>query len=187
MKSQFLVFKNIAAPEEGLRIADREEWTQIMKENTACPYCKRRFFITDEIHEGKERDRIYIEASKTEYDKWNRTRMADVRNNFEGQKFMMISGNVIVSLDGTCVFDTITDGMQSMEENVHALISLEHLRNALAMWKYWALDMFDIYLAGEKKMVVEILSQCYGVTPQMARNWRADFKKFVAKYYADNA
>lgn len=186
MKSRFLVFKNIADPEEGLRIADQAEWTGIMQENYKLPYEKRRFFIEDDIYEGKERDRIYIETTKDEYDKWHTQQMRKVRKAATSQKFMEISGDIIVTSDGSCVFDTIFDLSQSPEEIIQARIRLEQLQGLLSSWKYWAPLMLDIYLAGEGGQVIKLVSEVYGVDQKTVRKWRAAFKTFVKDFYNKN-
>lgn len=185
MKSQFLVFKNITVPEEGLRIANREEWTQIMKENSLLPYENRRCFIKDEIIEGNELDRIYIETTKEEYDEWHMKQMRKKRKTDASPKFVEISGDVVTQ-DGLRIFDAIDSQSQSPEDNVYEKMRLEKLRDRLATWKYWSVFMLDIYLTGERKQVVKIVAEAYGVDQKTARKWRAAFVEFVADYYDKN-
>ena len=71
MKNTFLVFNDPMNPDSGLRVANIQEWDQILKRNKTLPREQRRFFITDAFEDCGEIDCMYIETTQEEYNKWH--------------------------------------------------------------------------------------------------------------------
>lgn len=180
MKSTYLVYKNTNVPEEGLRIANRDEWKQILQKNKTLPVEKRRFFIEDRILDMGKMDRMFIETSREKFDEWHREKMKRIRKQQDQSEVMLISGDVVVGTDGETVFDTIASSV-NVEKEVEEKIHLQTLRNELSAWHEWAGDFFDLYINGQRKTSCSIICQKYGVTERTARSWKGKFEIYIAE------
>lgn len=180
MKSTYLVYKNTNAPEEGLRIASKKEWNQILKMNKKLPRERRRFFIEDNICDLGKWDCMYIETSREKYDEWHREKMKSLRKHQNEPEIMLISGDVVVGTDGETVFDTIASSV-NVEKEVEEKVLLQTLRNELSAWHEWAGDFFDLYINGQRITSCSIICQKYGVTERAARSWKDKFEIYIAE------
>lgn len=70
MKNTYLLYKDANAKKKELVVATRKEWDAVLAANRKLPREQHRFFIKDCIADGGEMDCMYIEVSKSEYDKW---------------------------------------------------------------------------------------------------------------------
>ena len=68
MKITVLVFRKAGVPHEGLRVAEKDEWTMILKKNKTLRREDRRFFVEDRICDGDEMDCMDIYA-KAKYNR----------------------------------------------------------------------------------------------------------------------
>lgn len=143
MKTTYLVYKDANAEIKELVMATKNEWDSILAVNRTLPREKRRFFIESRIREGNSWDRMFIETSKKEYDKWHSQEEMRRRNlkAAEGYKFL--------SLDYGCSFDDGVDfeetiaSSSDLEEEIASDMFMADLRAALTMWKDWANELLD--------------------------------------------
>lgn len=177
MKTTYLINKAQADGRIALTAVSQEEWYEVMRENQALPSNKKRYFIDDWIIEGKFADRMIIEVSQDEYREWNREHMRAERNRKRRKRYSF------VSLDGiTTESDELTlqDRLSGDDtENIFRNVSMEEMRATLQNWQPWAFDFMRLYLSGEKHRSANILSEKYGVTPRMIRNYRKQFEIFI--------
>ena len=80
-------------------MATKKEWDSILAVNRTLPREKRRFFIESKIREGNTWDRMFIETSKEEYDKWHSQEEMRRRNLKAAERYKFLS------LDYGCSFD----------------------------------------------------------------------------------
>lgn len=182
MKTTYLVYKDANAKRKELVIATKTEWNSILAVNRTLPRERRRFFIESRIREGNSLDRMFIETSKEEYDKWHSQEEMRRRNlkAAEGYKFL--------SLDYGCSFDdevgfeeTIANG-SDLEEEIASDMFMADLRAALAAWKDWANELLDYYLAGKRMESTRILSKKYGVSATTIQKRKKQLDEFVKEY-----
>ncbi len=165
-----------------LHAASNEEWKQIMAENRRLPREQRRFFTEDRIVDSECYDCMYIEVTKEEYDKWHSQEQVRYEKRKEKDKFGFVSCDFSMHTEGNAdMLDAISDGVD-LEDQVLSSIRMDELREALSKWRYWAVDMMDICVAGYGDDLVDIMADKFGVTKKAVREWRAKFGKFVAAF-----
>ncbi len=182
MKTTYLVYKDANAEIKELVMATKNEWDSILAVNRTLPREKRRFFIESRIREGNSWDRMFIETSKKEYDKWHSQEEMRRRNlkAAEGYKFL--------SLDYGCSFDDGVDfeetiaSSSDLEEEIASDMFMADLRAALTMWKDWANELLDYYLAGKRMESTRILSKKYGVSATTIQKRKKQLDEFVKEY-----
>ena len=183
MKSTILIYKNPDMPESGLRVASREEWTQILKANRGLPRDSRRFFICDSFEDCGIIDRIFIETSKTEYDRWHAQQVEANRKRKAGNQYINVSletgpeGNEEVSYN-MLVADSI-----DIETEIQERMELEQLKALLSNWRPWATDMMNLYIAGMKKEATYIISKKYGTSIRTVQRWKEQFDGFIKEFF----
>lgn len=183
MKTTYLINKTQPDGTVQLSIATFEEWFAVARANKSLPACQRRYFIVDCIAEGYDMDRMVIESTAAEYRKWNRDRMASVRNRVLGRNYQVLSLDVPIRVKDTMLNlkEAIRSG-EDVEERACFQMLETQLRDALAAWKPWAADMLDCYLRGERRNCTDILSMKYGVSPQVVRKYKRQFEKFIKNF-----
>lgn len=181
MRITYLVYEN---GQDGgkLRIATKEEWSRIMDENRGLPCGKRRYFIEDTIDDFGEIDRMYIESSKQDYDRWH------AENESKRRKRISTKGVEIVSMDFESYTDesyslhgVVTDGI-NWETIIVDRMEMESLTLALSEWRPWAIDILECYLVGRKRDCTKYLSLKQGVSEQTIRTRKREFEAFVLGY-----
>ena len=184
MKITYLLNKEQADGSVRLSVATADEWRAAVKGNANLHTNERRHFIYDYIAEGDDLDLIVIEAPLAEYREWHKARMASERRRAWEKKVR------ILPMD-SWLFDEsdpeqFRDAFQS-EEQVEDLVCAEmminELREQLAEWRPWAVEMLDFYLAGRKRECTGILARRYGVSVQAVRKYKRQFEEFVKKFY----
>lgn len=181
MKTTYLVYKDANAEKKELVIATKEEWDGILAVNRTLPREQRRFFIESRIREGVTWDRMFIETSKAEYDKWHSQEEMRHRNHKAAE------GYKILSLDYGCSFDEagleeIVASDIDLEEEIASDMFMADLRVALTEWKDWANELLDYYLAGKRVESTRILSKKYGVSATTIQKRKKQLDKFVKEY-----
>ena len=181
MRITYLVYEN---GQDGgkLRIATKEEWSRIMDQNRGLPCDKRRYFIEDTIDDLGEMDRMYIESSKQDYDRWH------AENESKRRKRTSTKGIEIVSMDFESYTDEsyslhglVTDGI-NWETIIVDRMEMESLTLALSEWRPWAIDILECYLSGRKRDCTKYLSLKQGVSAQTIRTRKREFEAFVLGY-----
>ena len=123
MKTTCLVYRDTNAEKKELVIATKKEWDDIMAANRTLPREKRRFFIESRIREGSTWDRMFIETSKEEYDKWHSQEEMRRRNMKAAKKYKFLS------LDYGCSFDDDVEYTETVadDSNVEAEVASDML------------------------------------------------------------
>lgn len=187
MKKTFLMFNNPQNPNEGLRVATKEEWKQMLWDNRGLPKEKRRFFIVDSFEDQGTLDCMYIETTYEEYRKWANSYTATYRKRkqYEQLKDQIVilslsepelSDNEFITLE-----DTIMDE-QDIETYIISEMLIKELRKALAKWNEWAPELLDFYLDGQGKTCNSYLMNKHGISDSLLRRRKRKFKEFVKKY-----
>ena len=148
MKVTYLVFSNDNF-DRTLRIASREEWSQIMKANREVSRDKKRYFIESMIEEGDERDLMYIETEKEAYDKWHSENQKYYRNKkaaLRCSQFAWLSMDTCLEEnESKSIVDCMSDG-NDWESRVLDKVYVDEIRQRLKKWNDWALPMFEYLL-----------------------------------------
>ena len=163
MKTTYLANVEKADGTSELTVISAQEWYDIVRSNQGLPADKRRYFITDCIEDGKTIDKMIIEVPYAYYHKHASEDKARRRNLLARNDFTLI------------YFDADTAGIELSSCNYddsHMLDSalMNSLRNALAEWRPWAVEMLEMYLSGWKK--------CCNDTP--GENIRSQFKQYAS-------
>lgn len=182
MKTTYLLYKETSTGKKELVIATREEWNSILATNRTLPREQRRFFIESKIREGNSWDRMFIETSKYEYDKWH-SQEEMRRRNVKAEE-----GYKTLSLDYGCSFDddvefaeTIVDST-NLEEEFASDMFMRDLRAALAAWRDWANELLDYYLAGKRVEATKIMSEKYGLSEKTVQRYKNRLDEFVKTF-----
>ena len=181
MKTTYLIYKEVEGTRQ-LVIATQEEWNFILKENRRLPQEKRRYFVNDCIEDGDELDCMYIEVSASEHREWNSKNTVRQWKRKAGMPYHHLSLDAgiadsdIVSLHESIASDFDLEGIATN----HLLF--EELKQALRVWKPWAEELLELYLAGAKRSCTESLCNKYGLTDRAVRKRKKAFEKFVLKF-----
>ena len=182
MKTTYLVYKDANAEIKELVMATKKEWDSILAVNRTLPREKRRFFIESKIREGNTWDRMFIETSKEEYDKWHSQEEMRRRNLKAAERYKFLSLDYGCSFDGDVEYtETISDD-SNIEEEIASDMFMVDLRAALAAWKDWANELLDYYLAGKRMESTRILSKKYGVSATTIQKRKKQLDEFVKEY-----
>lgn len=182
MKTTYLVYKDTNAEIKELVIATKNEWDSILAVNRTLPREKRRFFIESTIREGNSWDRMFIETSKEEYDKWHSQEEMRRRNLKAAERYKFLSLDYGCSFDGDVEYtETISDD-SNIEEEIASDMFMADLRVALAAWKDWANELLDYYLAGKRMESTRILSKKYRVSATTIQKRKKQLDEFVKEY-----
>ena len=183
MKNTFLVLNDPKDPKSGLRVATPAEWDQILKANRGAAQNERRYFICDCFEDCGELDRMFIETSKEEFDKWHSQNMESERKRKAGSVYGRVSmSQMLPGSDDLTYADEIADDC-NVEKTVVDDMSMSLLREALSKWKEWALTMLDLYLEGKKKEATYFLSEMFSVSIRTVQRWKEMFDEFVKNFF----
>lgn len=181
MRITYLVYENGQSGGK-LKVATKEEWSQIMDENRGLPCDKRRYFIEDTIDDFGEIDRIYIETSKQEYDRWHADNQRNRRKRKSSKGIEIVSMDFESYTDENCSLHGVVTDRINWETLIDESMEMESLTLALAEWQPWAIDILECYLAGQKRECTKFLSLKQGVSVQTIRTRKREFEAFVLGY-----
>lgn len=183
MKTTYLIKKILPDGNACLSVATLDEWLSIVKANNSLPASQQRYFITDYIADGDNTDRMIIETSAEDYRKWNKDRMVSARNRAQGRNYQFLSLDAQTPVKNSMMnlLDSISSTDQ-VEEDACTPVLVDELRAALAEWQPWATDLLEYYLRGERRTCTEALVKKYGVSPQVIRKYKRQFKEFTKKF-----
>lgn len=181
MRITYLVYEN---GQNGgkLRTATKEEWSRIMDENRGLPCDKRRYFIEDTIDDFGEMDRIYIESSKQEYDRWHAADQRKRRKRKSCKDIQIVSIDYQSHTDEGCSLHGLITDTIDWEALIVDSMEMESLTRALSEWQPWAIDILECYLTGQKRECTKFLSIKQGVSVQTIRARKREFEAFVLGY-----
>ena len=60
---------------------------------------------------------------------------------------------------------------------------IEALKNKLAQWKTWGVEMLELYLSGKKEQATFIISEEYGVSTRQVQRWKSLFESYVKRFF----
>ena len=83
-------------------------------------------------------------------------------------------------------YEDIIAADYDLERAAHEEMVIDKLTQELSVWKYWAVEMMDLYLCGLKKEATGILSEKYGVSERSVQLWKEMFKEYVVKFFEKN-
>lgn len=182
MKNTFLVRKQKDNGEIVLTEVSAAEWFSILAETRRLPKEEHRYFIADCIEDGDEVDRMFIEVSREEHHRWNSRHTVSERNRKYGKDFVHLSfDDFLAGSNEIYIAETLADA-HCIEEDVVSQMRMTELESALRLWKPWAIDLYEAYLAGRKTKCTAEIAQKYGVSLQTARSYKRQFENFVKKF-----
>jgi len=184
MKITYLVKKQQEDGSMRLAVVSHQEWRVVVEKNKTLPAEQKRYFILDYILDGSDMDKMVAEVPADMYREWHREHMASKRNRDLGKNYRHISLESIVEVeDARSDFSNMDAVGDSPSETHRSQKELEMLRNSLAEWKPWAVDLLDFYLRGHRKDCTDIIAQKYGVSPQMVRKYKKQLKIFIKNFF----
>ena len=184
MKTTYLAFNEINNPNSGLKVITQKEWDDILKKNRTLPRDERRYFTKDSIGEGYDRDDMYIETTREEYNKWHVENEMKRRNDVAKRDytFVSLSEPVYKNNDDLPYEEIISDGCDMEEMSIDNMLFKE-LRVALAEWHDWAEELLDYSLAGEFRTCTGKIMSKYGISYPAVKKRKDAFKEFVSNFY----
>ena len=79
-------------------------------------------------------------------------------------------------------FEETIASSSDLEEEIASDMFMADLRAALTMWKDWANELHDYYLAGKRMESTRILSKKYGVSATTIQKRKKQLDEFVKEY-----
>lgn len=61
-------------------------------------------------------------------------------------------------------------------------VLMAELKEALRLWKPWAEELFDHYMAGRKRSCTQALCEKYQLTDRAVQKRKAAFEKFILDF-----
>ena len=184
MKNTYLVFIDPQNERSGLRVATAAEWDQILSSNRGAAQEERRYFICDCFEDCGELDRMYIETTKSEFDKWHSQNVEAERKRKIGRKYGKVSLQQLLQAEDELSFCDTVEGDSRLEELICDEASIQQLREKLAAWKPWAVEMLELYLNGQKKKASMVISEKYETSVRTAQRWKEKFEAYVISFFA---
>lgn len=182
MKITYLVYDRQGETPEVLSVISQEEWQRIIAANQTASASERRYFESDVIVEGREIDMIVIEVSREEHRRINAEKKAAFRRREQARPYRLLSLEALEENGGGAEILRRMRG-ESLEDAVSHSVDMELLRKALAQWRPWANEMLDCCLQGQERHCTALLARKYGVSGRQIRNYRAQLKNFLRKFY----
>ena len=183
MKNTFLVFNDPTNPKSGLHVASIQEWDQILKRNKTLPREQRRFFITDAFEDCGEIDCMYIETTREEYDKWHSQKVYSERKRKIEEQYRKVSLQYPYPSNEGFFYEDVVPCDFNLEETVLEGKVIEALKEKLAEWKPWGVEMLELYISGKKEQATFIISKEYGVTIRQVQRWKMRFESYVKRFF----
>ena len=183
MKNTFLVFNDPTNPKSGLHVASIQEWDQILKRNKTLPREQRRFFITDAFEDCGEIDCMYIETTRDEYDKWHSQKVYSERKRKIEEQYRKVSLQYPYPSNEGFFYEDVVPCDFNLEETVLEGKEIEALKEKLAKWKPWGVEMLELYISGKKEQATFIISKEYGVTIRQVQRWKMRFESYVKRFF----
>lgn len=183
-KTTILIYKDTTAPKKGLREATQEEWSAILQANKGLPMCQRRCFIEDAFEDCGTIDCMFIEVSYEAYMEWHREdALRNINRKLKEECQHLSLDCPLNGYEGETLMDTLADEVD-IEENIVDEMLLERLREQLANWKPWAVELLDFYLDGNKKKCAKVLGEKYGISAMAMSKRKKLFDEFLKSFFA---
>lgn len=184
-RTTILIYKDSTDPKKGLKEATQKEWSAILKSNKGLPMCKRRCFIEDSFEDCGVVDRMFIEVSYEAYMEWHREdALRDINRKRKGECQFLSIDCPLKGYEGETLMDTLV-GSDDLETSVVDEMLLEKLREQLAGWKPWAVELLDFYLDGNKKSSARVLGEKYGISAMAMSKRKRLLDEFIKNFFAE--
>lgn len=181
MKTAYLIYKEVNGIRQ-LCPATREEWDAILKENRSLPSEQRRRFMRDCFEDGDDLDCMYIEVSAPAHRKWNSENTMHQHRRKKGKQYTMLSLDTSApGAETDTLHEYIPSGFD-LERMVTDAVLMAELKKALRLWKPWAEELLDLYMAGQKRSCTQTLCQKYQRTDRAVQKRKAAFEKFILDF-----
>lgn len=182
MKNTYLIYKDPKAEKKELIVTTPKQWDEIMKVNRTLPRAERRFFTCDSIKDNGELDRMFIEVSREEYNKWHSEHEMKERNRKIGEQYSFVSTAQEIPGTDLVYEDIIADSSCNVEKEVEEKSEMAALRESLTSWQSYGTVFLDLYLKGQKGKATKIISEKYGVSIRTAQRWKDGFESFAKDF-----
>ncbi len=184
MKTAYLFKEETTNGQKKLRIGTAQEFAKIAEQNRTLPIEERRYFIKEKSLDPDSPDYLFIEVDRDEYDKWNKENVMRCRNIKAAQRFTMMSMELVLQNVHTGKLEESALLREDpMFEEVITEKMLEELRQMLADWQPWALDVLNARLEGRNDECVQEISQKYRVMEQTARRYIRQFEQKTKEFF----
>lgn len=156
-----------------------------MRANKGLPMCERRCFIEDSFEDCGIIDRMFIEVSYEAYMEWHREdALRNINRKRKGECQHLSIDCPLKGYEGETLMDTLV-GIDDLEASVVDEMLLEKLREQLAGWKPWAVELLDFYLDGNKKSSAKILGEKYGISAMAMSKRKKLLDEFLKNFFAE--
>jgi hypothetical protein len=134
------------------------------------------------IRESNYVDKMYIEVTKDEYDKWHSQTVSQYEKDRHGRDCEIISLDQSSDYDTErTVGETIAGDFNLEVSTVDAILMVE-LRSALQNWNEWAAELFDYWCAGQYRTCTKELIRKYGISYEVVARRKKRFAAFVKNF-----
>lgn len=182
-RTTILIYKDSADPKKGLKEATRDEWNAILRSNKGLPMCRRRCFIEDRFEDCGVIDRMFIEVAYEAYMEWHREdALRYINKKLKDECQHLSIDHPLKGHEGETLMDTLADH-ENLEESIVDEIMLEELKEQLASWKPWALELLSFYLDGQKKRCAKILGEKYGISAMAMSKRKKMFEAYLKNFF----
>lgn len=182
MRNTYLLYKDANMEKKELVVATRKEWDAVLAANRNLPREQRRFFIKDCIVDCGEMDCIYIEVSKSEYDKWHSQHTSENQKREYQQKYTLVSVSEERSDDSKYTLEDVMPDDFNLERTVLDEILISELRAALLRWNDWANDLLDYYLDGNSRNCSKEIIKKYGISYETVAKRKRQLNDFIKNF-----
>ena len=159
---------------------------QIQQANRGFTGEDRRYF-TDEYFE--DFDTLYhriLEVTWEEYREWDAARQRTKRHERKWEEtdyqFVSFYDSVCGDEDALTYEETLPNQSADTDRDGMMSAELDLLRQDLMVWKPWAGEMLDFYLAGQGRYCTGYFVRKYGRSERDVRYWKRNFKAHVKAY-----
>ncbi len=181
MKTTVLIYKEVDGVRQ-LVVATKKEWEDILEANRGLPMAERRLFEENTIKEGNEVDRMFIEVSLEDYQKWHREASLRAKRHKNDSEYEVFSLDAPVPDEEESESHEIVPSPLCLEDVAVDNILLSELKNALAAWNPWALEMLDCYLSTNARTCTEELCKKHNLSDRAVQKRKKAFENFVQNF-----
>lgn len=147
----------------------------------------RRYFKEEYDPDFDTMYHTIIEVTHEEYLEWYAEHRKESRHeqNWEKMDYQTLSLDIPVDdeMDALTFKDAIPDLTADTERDGMMASRLDDLREDLAAWKPWAVEVLDYFLADQNRSCTKILAQKYHRSEGDVRYWKRCFMDHVKEYY----
>ena len=159
---------------------------EIKRENRGMTGKDRRYFTEEYYRDFDTMYHLICEVSHAEYREWNAVRLRISRHERKWEEldyqFVSLYDPVFGDEDSLTYEETVLNESANTDRDGIMAAELDLLRQDLAAWKPWAVDMLDCYLADQGRYCTRDLARKYHRSESDVRYWKRCFKAHVKAY-----